>query len=311
MNDFTYTQKILEGCLLGDGHLELHKNGKNASFKYLSSSKQHTEYIHQFFLEYCNENNRVIVKKEIFDNRTKKTYINYSFRTKSLSVFTEQYLRFYANKIKIVPLDIEINKNLLLMWYIGDGELEKKYGYIKLHTNSFTYDEIIFLCEKLSDFDAKPLRKTDTQYLINIPRKKVNNFLKYIGKCPISDYKHKWKEIPYKNKNIEINGINYYKNLYPILKNDFLSGKYTIYGLHKKYNIPITAIKNYFTKNNVNWNSINNEKKIIQYDINNNIIKEWNSGQEIVKTLNYNATGISECCRGIRKQYKSFIWKFK
>ena len=48
---WTITQKILEGCLLGDGHLELPFHGKNASFKYGSSSKQHTEFIHKFFIE--------------------------------------------------------------------------------------------------------------------------------------------------------------------------------------------------------------------------------------------------------------------
>jgi len=59
------------------------------------------------------------------------------------------------------------------------------------------------------------------------------------------------------------------------------------------------------------WCPIKINKKIIQYDLNNNIVNEWNSGQEIKKRLNYNASAISECCRGIRKKYKNYIWEFK
>jgi hypothetical protein len=311
MNNFTNIQTIIEGCLLGDGHLELHENSKNASFTYCSSSEQHARFIHQFFINYCSDNYSDIKRREIFDKRTEKTYVNYSFKTKALPIFTEQYYRFYNNKIKIIPMDVEIDGTSLLLWYVGDGELDSRYGYIKLHTNSFTYDEVVLLCNKLFQFDAKPLKKTNNQYLISVPRKKVKSFLSYIGKCPIDDYKHKWNEIPYRNKNIEKDGIKFYDGTYPLIVKDFISGRFTIYELHKKYNTPIKGIKNHFNKNNINWTPIDNKKKIIQCDLNNNVIFVWNSGQEINKKLKYNASAISECCRGIRKQYKSYIWKFK
>jgi hypothetical protein len=47
MESFINIQKIIEGCLLGDGHLELGKNSKNACLSYRSSSKQHVEFIHK------------------------------------------------------------------------------------------------------------------------------------------------------------------------------------------------------------------------------------------------------------------------
>jgi hypothetical protein len=310
MNNFINIRNVLEGCLLGDGFLELQKHSKNASLKYGSSSKQHAEYIHNFFSIYCNENNQKITRREVFDKRTEKTYINYSFSTKALPIFTEQHNRFYVNKIKIVPLDLEINNILLLMWYIGDGELDKKNGYIKLHTNAFTFQEVNFLCNKLSNFEAKPQRKTKSQYLVTIPRKCAKSFLKYIGDCPINDYNHKWSEVEYKNKNIEANGFNFYKDVYPLIEEDFIKKNHTIYELHKKYNVPIKAIKNYFNQNKIEWNPIDTKKKIIQYDFNGKIIFKWNSGQEIKRELSYNASAISECCRGIRRQYKNYIWKF-
>ena len=311
MKDYINIQSVIDGCLLGDGCLELNKNGKNASFRYISSSKQHVEFVHSYFKEYCTEDGQKIKRSEYFDKRTNKTYVHYYFRTKCLPIFTEQHNRYYKNGIKIIPNDLNIDKTVLLFWYIGDGELESKYGYVKLHTNCFNKTEVDTLCYKLFKFNAKPLKKTDNQFLVTIPRNNVKKFLNLIGECPFEDYKHKWKFVEYKNKNIEKNGINYYSNIYPDIIKEYFSKGLTIYGLSKKYNVPIKAILNHFEKNNIKTISINIKKKIVQYDINENLINEWESGQEIHKKLNYNASAISECCRGVRKKYKNFIWKFK
>jgi hypothetical protein len=311
MIDSTNIQRVLEGCLLGDGHLELHKHCKNARFSYLSSSKQHVEYVHQFFKHYCSDNYQEVKRSEYFDKRTDKTYVRYYFKTKALPIFTEQHQRFYSNGIKLVPKDLILDKTTLLFWYIGDGELESRYGFIKLHTNNFTRDDVNFLCSLLVNFNAKEIRKNDNQYLISIPRKKVKSFLSFIGPVIFSDYKHKWEFVNYKNKNIEVNGINSYSLLYPLVVEDFNTGKFTIYQLQKKYNIPIKAIKNHFNVNNIEWSPKDNRKEIIQCDLNGKELKHWESGQAVTKKLNYNASAISECCRGIRKKYKNFIWKFK
>jgi len=51
------------------------------------------------------------------------------------------------------------------------------------------------------------------------------------------------------------------------------------------------------------------KKAVLQLDMNDNLIKEWISVNEIQKTLNI--THISECCRGIVKTVKGFKWKYK
>lgn len=304
-------QKIIDGCLLGDGCLEMHKKAKNACFTYRSASEQHTRFVHNFFKEFCSENYQEIKRGETFDRRTNKTYVSFYFKTRCLPVFTEQYRRFYKQGVKIVPRDITADKETLLLWYIGDGELESSYGYIKLHSNSFSIDEVDFLCDKLKEFNAKSLRKKENEFLVTIPRNKVKKFLKFIGDCPFEDYSHKWNFVEYKNKNIELNGFSFYADLYPLIVKDFKKHKGTIYELHKKYNVPIKAIKHHFDKNNVCWTPVKMNKEILQLDLDNNFIKEWKSGQEVKRELGYNASAISECCRGIRKKYKNYIWKFK
>lgn len=52
-------------------------------------------------------------------------------------------------------------------------------------------------------------------------------------------------------------------------------------------------------------------KKILQYNLNNCFIKEWNSIREIAETLKISESGIVYCAKGRFKQFKGFIWKYK
>lgn len=51
--------------------------------------------------------------------------------------------------------------------------------------------------------------------------------------------------------------------------------------------------------------------KILQYDINENFIKEWGSLREIERDLKISRYKISDCCKEIIKSYAGFIWKYK
>ena len=54
------------------------------------------------------------------------------------------------------------------------------------------------------------------------------------------------------------------------------------------------------------------KKQVIQYDKDGKIIGEYNSIKEacIVNNFPFNSY-IGECCRGVRKMYKNYIWKYK
>lgn len=50
---------------------------------------------------------------------------------------------------------------------------------------------------------------------------------------------------------------------------------------------------------------------VIQYSIDNKIIKEWNNGREAGNALGINISKIYRCCNGKQKTCGGFIWKFK
>ena len=124
-----------------------------------------------------------------------------------IKFFTEEYNRWYKNKVKHIPYDLKLNPTICLIWYIGDGSIlhNKRTYYIKLSTNCFekTEQEKILL-PQLSLFEAKLLKgdvgkNGKRQYFIYIPRRKIQAFLDYIGECPFSDYFYKWELPDYKN----------------------------------------------------------------------------------------------------------------
>lgn len=53
------------------------------------------------------------------------------------------------------------------------------------------------------------------------------------------------------------------------------------------------------------------QKPIIQYDLNMNFIKEWDSATIAAKELNIKGGHISSCCRSERKSCKGFKWNYK
>lgn len=68
---------------------------------------------------------------------------------------------------------------------------------------------------------------------------------------------------------------------------------------------------------NINYGNRNKKmskkisKKIIQYDLDNNLIKEWISMLEIQRELGIWHSRIGKCCRGITKSVNGYIWKYE
>lgn len=71
----------------------------------------------------------------------------------------------------------------------------------------------------------------------------------------------------------------------------------------------------FFTKNKLTVEQIEKRvkkicKKVIQLDLNNNFIKEWNSIIEC-KSFGYLPSNIVQCCKGKAGTYKNFKWVYK
>ena len=54
-----------------------------------------------------------------------------------------------------------------------------------------------------------------------------------------------------------------------------------------------------------------NKKSVYQYDINNNLIKEWVSTGSIERELGFNRACIRKCCNGDIKKSYGYFWSWK
>ncbi len=52
-------------------------------------------------------------------------------------------------------------------------------------------------------------------------------------------------------------------------------------------------------------------KPVLQYDLQGNFIREWESGRAASSGTAANCTSISKCCRNLQKVGCGFVWKFK
>lgn len=55
----------------------------------------------------------------------------------------------------------------------------------------------------------------------------------------------------------------------------------------------------------------NYSKKVVQYSLNGEFIKEWNSMHDVWRELGIKPSYICRCCKGLRNQTYGYIWKYK
>lgn len=195
---------LLNGAMLGDGYIGVSGNRSiNARFSYSSNKKDHVDYVFEYFKEYCLSG---VKYRECFDKRTNKIYTKYTFMTKQLPQFTEIYEKWYINKTKIIPNNLILTQKTVLLWYIGDGSLNKNNGEIILATNCFNLKQLeTIIIPQMNLFDVNITFGKNRQPLIRIPRKNVKQFLEYIGPCPFESYQYKWNHVEYKIKKFASN----------------------------------------------------------------------------------------------------------
>ena len=120
--------------------------------------------------------------------------------------FTNQYVRWYPNGKKIVPSNIEIDEDMLLWWYIGDGCLIRKksrpnWRRVNLATNSFDPEEVSSLICKLKEFFSEDDNIYMEQNKIMISKKALCCFSSLFEKsCPVNSYSYKFDFGQYLNK---------------------------------------------------------------------------------------------------------------
>nr|AMB18962.1 ORF198 [Pseudococcomyxa simplex] len=150
--------ELLIGGILGDCYVEKSYVNSRVAFVHSILQLEYVEWKHSVLQPYSSQ----IVKYCVVDKRTQETYYKVRFKTVTNEIFNPYHKLFYANKLKIVPTTIKDylkTEIALAVWYLDDGALRTDCKGLRLHTNSFYYDEVVLLRDSLLEnfkIDCKP-----------------------------------------------------------------------------------------------------------------------------------------------------------
>jgi len=163
---------VIYGSLLGDGYIT-----PFGQFELETSEKQFAEFVMS------------LLPEEMFPSDSPKEYRYHriSSRTsKRIKSIREEWYKD-AKKSKI-PEYVELNRQTLLHWFLGDGYVNNGYPWV---ISNFDNTES-FIEKSNTDLDEKIY---DYEYDGPVVRVKFQNkerFYELVGECPIECYQHKW-----------------------------------------------------------------------------------------------------------------------
>lgn len=209
-------KSIILGMILGDGYMSKGKNSQYACIGTHHSVIQ-KEYIKWLFSS-LNEwvpSNSIKYKKESTHKVSGKIYESYYFESVHHPIFEELYQLFYANKIKIINKDYVLNhldSLSIAVWIMDDGSCDKNSGSMRIYTNSFTEEDVLFLIDVFKNkfnINAKIIRitnkKTNKIYpIIKFNKQEAFELAKLIEPHIIPSMRYKIDPIFLKN-NVDIN----------------------------------------------------------------------------------------------------------
>ena len=141
---------IIFGALLGDAHAEYRKQGKGTRISFMQEAS-HLTYIYWLHdlisnLNYCNATKPKTLTRL---GKLGKVRRYAKFHTWTYSSFNDIHELWYKKNIKCVPKNIGLflTPLALSIWIMDDGSISSKG--LKLATNSFTYEDCMFLTSVL------------------------------------------------------------------------------------------------------------------------------------------------------------------
>ncbi len=187
---------VVYGSLLGDAHAEKRSSGVGTRISFF---KQDTHLKYIFYLHnllskagYCNDKLPIVGERLGIKGKVRKIA---RFSTWTYTSFNVIHSEWYINGIKCVPknIDMYLTPLALAIWIMDDGAKVGKG--LKFSTNSFTYDECIYLVNVLyKNFNLKASVQSagsKDQYILYIWKESMHDLCKIVSPYIIPEMKYK------------------------------------------------------------------------------------------------------------------------
>ncbi len=178
-------RSIIIGSILGDGYLRTIP-GRNDAFLEINHSikaKEYVDYKYEALKRLCKS-----APKERSGNEGRIAYRFFTIQHKELSDLEKH---FYQHGRKTIPKDIDINPQVLAIWYMDDGS-KSRDSDVYLNTQQFSVNEQKILIFKLRELGISARMNKDKKYYrIRILKESIADFMKVINPFIIPSMQYK------------------------------------------------------------------------------------------------------------------------
>ena len=178
------------GELLGDGSLQSIAS-PSAKFRYSSKYAECIGYVAKtldsFGIEQSGRIYRHSNEGTIYDP-------TYSYQSLTYPELWMLYDLWYSKGKKVIPKGLMLPSITCRQWYIGDGCLQHRQDrrpFITLCTECFSTEGVDWLVGRLIALGFNTTRQSKSNR-VRISSYSTEDFLNYIGECPVECYKYKW-----------------------------------------------------------------------------------------------------------------------
>lgn len=177
-------RQILEGELLGDGHIRNKYETDTAAFYYGTAKDGYRNWLYRRFQDEGF--------KTRTGNRYDKKYTQYRLETRNYRCLKDLRDSWYPSGEKTVPDGFEITPISLRHWYIGDGS-RSEGGYV-IYAYNFEGDQLQRLVDQLAE---NYIEATANNGVLRVRDAWVSDFFDYMAPPPPeveSVYGYKWPD---------------------------------------------------------------------------------------------------------------------
>ena len=183
--------EFIEGELLGDGSIVMQK--QSGFYSHGTKYKEYLVWLSDVFARFGIKGYKIY-------SSVKSGHVVWHYHTKTNAELAALRERWYPNKRKRVPSDLQLTPVMLRQWYIGDGCLTHvtppRHGLSSptIAMMGFPKDNQIFLLEEIRRLGLKATIQKPG--ILAISAKSTKDFFEYIGPCPPeieAVYGYKWE----------------------------------------------------------------------------------------------------------------------
>lgn len=173
---------VLEGDLMGDGSVV--KNGNKSRYQGSNNKREYLEFV-----------KTQLPDKMFTDSCWQKDRDTHHLNSRAIDAVDKIRDKWYPDGEKSLPDGFSLTSTHLLHWYIGDGDLKQPESSPRIRARWLSEENAYKLKDQMEYMFGNGnvtiyISGKDKRFHFNHEGR--DRFFRFVGSCPVDDYKYKW-----------------------------------------------------------------------------------------------------------------------